>query len=197
MPGLVVYNFNPVIREAEVGRFLNSRPIWSMEGVPEQPGLKTKATTNKTKGNIICLGCIPSTRNWDRRVTTNSRLPSATRQSSTWKTNKLINSSFQPIDCGFWLITVFGPVSYFILAPAGFHDDVGVKGCDFFFFAKLIALLLNDCSYLHLIESSLAFRKILRWIRIPSKFAWVSSVCKLNCLDSKCPDNYSNMVGLT
>lgn len=61
MPGLVVYNFNPVIREAEVGRFLNSRPIWSLEGVPEQPGLKTKATTNKTKGNIICLGCIPST----------------------------------------------------------------------------------------------------------------------------------------
>lgn len=27
VPGFVVYNFNPVIREAEVGRFLNSRPI--------------------------------------------------------------------------------------------------------------------------------------------------------------------------
>lgn len=66
---------------------------------------------------------------------------------------------------------MFGPVSYsFILAPDFsiiFHDDVGVKGCDFFFFARLIALLLNDCSYLHLIESSLTFRKILRWIRMP------------------------------
>lgn len=56
VPGLVVHNFNPGIREAEVGRFLNSRPIWSMEGVLGQPGLKTKTTTNKTKGN-----CIPST----------------------------------------------------------------------------------------------------------------------------------------
>ena len=82
---------------------------------------------------------------------------------------------------------MFGPVSYsFILTPAGFHDDVGVKGCDFFFFARLIALLLNDCSYLHLIESSLAFRKILRWIRMPSSLhelvqsassiAWILSV---------------------
>lgn len=31
-----------------------------MEGVLGQLGLKTKATTNKTKSNIICLDCIPS-----------------------------------------------------------------------------------------------------------------------------------------
>jgi hypothetical protein len=35
----VAYAFNPSTWEAEAGRFLNSRPAWSTEWVPGQPGL--------------------------------------------------------------------------------------------------------------------------------------------------------------
>lgn len=34
MPCLVVHDFNPNTREIKAGRLLNSRPVWSMEGVP-------------------------------------------------------------------------------------------------------------------------------------------------------------------
>jgi hypothetical protein len=30
-PGVVVHAFNPSTREAEAGRFLSSRPVWSTE----------------------------------------------------------------------------------------------------------------------------------------------------------------------
>jgi hypothetical protein len=30
-PGMVVHAFNPSTREAEAGRFLSSRPAWSIE----------------------------------------------------------------------------------------------------------------------------------------------------------------------
>lgn len=72
---------------------------------------------------------------------------------------------------------------------------LGLRDVIFFFFARPIALLLNDCSYLHLIESSLVFRKILRWMRMPSSLrelvqsessvAWIPSI------------QITNMVGLT
>ena len=57
----MAHAFNPSPREAEAGGFLNSRPAWSTERVPGQPGLyrernpvwkKPKKTKqNKTKQN--------------------------------------------------------------------------------------------------------------------------------------------------
>jgi hypothetical protein len=38
-PGMVAHAFNPSTREAEAGGFLSSRPPWSTEWVPGQPGL--------------------------------------------------------------------------------------------------------------------------------------------------------------
>jgi hypothetical protein len=35
-----VYIINPSTRDAEAGRSLSSRPLWSMEGFPGQPGLR-------------------------------------------------------------------------------------------------------------------------------------------------------------
>jgi hypothetical protein len=42
MPGVVAHAFNPSTWEAEAGKFLSSRPAWSTEGVPGQPGLYQK-----------------------------------------------------------------------------------------------------------------------------------------------------------
>jgi hypothetical protein len=38
-PGMVVHAFNPSTWEAEAGGFLSSRPAWSTEWAPGQPGL--------------------------------------------------------------------------------------------------------------------------------------------------------------
>jgi hypothetical protein len=56
---MVVHAFNPSTWEAEAGGFLSSRPAWSTELVPGQPGLyretlsgikeKTKTKQNKKK----------------------------------------------------------------------------------------------------------------------------------------------------
>jgi hypothetical protein len=56
---VVAHAFNPSTREAETGGFLSSRPAWSTELVPGQPGLhretlsrknqKKKGKTNKQK----------------------------------------------------------------------------------------------------------------------------------------------------
>jgi hypothetical protein len=55
---MVAQAFNPSTWEAEAGEFLSSRPAWSTEWVPGQPGLhretlsrkkKTKKQTNKQK----------------------------------------------------------------------------------------------------------------------------------------------------
>jgi hypothetical protein len=40
-PGMVAHAFNPSTWEAEAGGFLSSRPAWSTEWVPGQPGQKT------------------------------------------------------------------------------------------------------------------------------------------------------------
>jgi hypothetical protein len=50
----VAHAFNPSTREAEAGGFLSSRPAWSTERVPGQPGLhrETLSRNNqKTKQN--------------------------------------------------------------------------------------------------------------------------------------------------
>jgi hypothetical protein len=56
--GVVAHAFNPSTGEAEAGRFLSSRPAWSTEWVPGQPGLyretlsqnkQTNKQTNKQK----------------------------------------------------------------------------------------------------------------------------------------------------
>jgi hypothetical protein len=52
---MVAHNFNPSTGEAEAGRFLSSRPVWSTKWVPGQPGLHRETLswkqTNKTKQN--------------------------------------------------------------------------------------------------------------------------------------------------
>jgi hypothetical protein len=67
----MAYAFNPSTWEAEAGGFLSSRPAWSTEGVPGQPGLhretlslKKKKKTEKQqkhpqKSACLCL-CLPS-----------------------------------------------------------------------------------------------------------------------------------------
>jgi hypothetical protein len=54
---VVVHAFNPSTLEAEAGGFLSSRPAWSTEWVPGQPGLyretlsRKKQTNKQTKNN--------------------------------------------------------------------------------------------------------------------------------------------------
>jgi len=50
---VVAHAFNPSTWEAEADGFLSSRPAWSTEGVPGQPGLyrETLSQKNKTKQN--------------------------------------------------------------------------------------------------------------------------------------------------
>jgi hypothetical protein len=48
---VVVYAFNPSTWEAEAGKFLSSRPAWSTERVPGQPGLHRETLSRKKKKN--------------------------------------------------------------------------------------------------------------------------------------------------
>jgi hypothetical protein len=48
---VVVHTFNPSTWEAEAGGFLSSRPAWSTEWVPGQPGLHRETLSHKTKQN--------------------------------------------------------------------------------------------------------------------------------------------------
>jgi hypothetical protein len=48
---VVVHAFNPSTWEAEAGEFLSSRPAWSTEWVPGQPGLHRETLSRKTKQN--------------------------------------------------------------------------------------------------------------------------------------------------
>jgi hypothetical protein len=47
-PGVVAHAFNPSTWEAEAGGFLSSRPAWSTERVPGQPGLHRETLSRKT-----------------------------------------------------------------------------------------------------------------------------------------------------
>ena len=46
---MVAHAFNPSTREAEAGGFLSSRPAWSTEWVPVQPGLHRETLSQKRK----------------------------------------------------------------------------------------------------------------------------------------------------
>jgi hypothetical protein len=46
--GVVAHAFNPSTWEAEAGGFLSSRPAWSTERVPGQPGLPRETLSRKT-----------------------------------------------------------------------------------------------------------------------------------------------------
>jgi hypothetical protein len=48
-PGMVAHTFNPSTWEAEAGGFLSSRPAWSTELVPGQPGIHRKTLSQKKK----------------------------------------------------------------------------------------------------------------------------------------------------
>jgi hypothetical protein len=45
--GVVAHTFNPSTQEAEAGGFLSSRPAWSTEWVPGQPGLYRETLSQK------------------------------------------------------------------------------------------------------------------------------------------------------
>jgi hypothetical protein len=47
--GVVAHAFSTSTREAEAGGFLSSRPAWSTEWVPGQPGLYRETLSRKTK----------------------------------------------------------------------------------------------------------------------------------------------------
>jgi hypothetical protein len=51
LPGVVAHAFNPSTWEAEAGGFLSSRPAWSTERVPGQPGLHRETLSRKTNNN--------------------------------------------------------------------------------------------------------------------------------------------------
>jgi hypothetical protein len=64
---MVAHAFNPSTWEAEAGEFLSSRPAWTTEWVPGQPGLHretlSRKQTNKKKKKTISLettGCTGS-----------------------------------------------------------------------------------------------------------------------------------------
>jgi hypothetical protein len=46
---VVAHAFNPSTPEAEAGGFLSSRPVWSTEWVPGQPGLHRETLSQKKK----------------------------------------------------------------------------------------------------------------------------------------------------
>jgi hypothetical protein len=48
---VVAHTFNPSTWETEAGRFLSSRPAWSTEWVPGQPGLHRETLSQKNKTN--------------------------------------------------------------------------------------------------------------------------------------------------
>ena len=50
-PAAVVHAFNPSTWEAEAGRFLSSRPAWSTECAPGQPGLYRETLSPKKNKN--------------------------------------------------------------------------------------------------------------------------------------------------
>ena len=45
----VAHAFNPSTREAEAGSFMSSRPAWSTNWVPGQPGLHRETLSQKNK----------------------------------------------------------------------------------------------------------------------------------------------------
>jgi hypothetical protein len=47
--GVVMHTFNPSTWEAEADGFLNSRPAWTTERVPGQPGLHREILSRKKK----------------------------------------------------------------------------------------------------------------------------------------------------
>jgi hypothetical protein len=49
-PGVVAHAFNLSTLEAEAGRFLSSRPAWSIKWVLGQSGLYRETLSQKTKG---------------------------------------------------------------------------------------------------------------------------------------------------
>jgi hypothetical protein len=49
LSSVVALAFNPSIQEAEAGGFLSSRPAWSTESVPGQPGLHRQTLSQKPK----------------------------------------------------------------------------------------------------------------------------------------------------
>jgi hypothetical protein len=49
---VVAHAFNPSTREAEAGGSLSSRPAWSTEGVPGQPGLYRETLSKKKKKKL-------------------------------------------------------------------------------------------------------------------------------------------------
>jgi hypothetical protein len=54
----MVHAFNPSTWEAEAGGFLSSRPAWSTECVPGQPGLHRETLSQKKKKKLSGAGVL-------------------------------------------------------------------------------------------------------------------------------------------
>jgi hypothetical protein len=61
----VAHAFNPSIQEAEAGGFLSSRPAWSTEWVPGQPGIYRETLSRKT--NKQTNKKVTGWRNWVKK----------------------------------------------------------------------------------------------------------------------------------
>jgi hypothetical protein len=77
---VVVHAFNPSIWEAEAGRFLSSRPAWSTEWVPGQPGLYRKTLSQKTKEN-------KSTTTKSLKIKTKQNKSKKEKRNPTWRSD--------------------------------------------------------------------------------------------------------------
>jgi hypothetical protein len=65
---VVAHAFNPSTREAEAGRFLSSRPAWSTEWVPGQPGLHREILSRKTNKKTKQMEIPKLYTSWSERL---------------------------------------------------------------------------------------------------------------------------------
>ena len=92
--GVVAHAFNPSTREAEADGFLSSRPAWSTEWVPGQPGLHRETLSRKTKKKKKKNQNWKPTRRWDGIFMTWGRVKS----SYIWHKTENKNKSQKQVD---------------------------------------------------------------------------------------------------
>jgi hypothetical protein len=71
----VAHAFNPSTREAEAGGFLSSRPAWSTEWVPGQPGLHRETLEKLPSEALRGLGIGTQSCLWSVEETSGAHLP--------------------------------------------------------------------------------------------------------------------------
>jgi hypothetical protein len=91
-PGVVVHAFNPSSWEAEAGGFLSSRPAWSTEWVPGQPGLHRETLSRKTKQKTKTKNKKPKTKTkqteWELETLFAPQPLMSLKPPALWKTSR-------------------------------------------------------------------------------------------------------------